>query len=599
MSGRRSQAPLPPRVEVALVSDASGVKRRMSRRRSVAQIMPGCAETARGLTGWPRAMSAFVAGALSVLAMPPFFLSAALFITLPVLVWLIDGAAGAGTSSPIGAFVPSRWRFHPACRAAVIGWWFGFGYFVAGLFWVGEAFLVEAEKFAWALPLAVTAFPGGLALFYALATAAVALAWRPGFARVLVLALALSAAEWLRGHVLTGFPWNVLGYALTFPLPLMQSAGVFGIYGLTLWAVVVFAAPMVLLADRRSGSQSRSQRVMALLIPAAPLCLAWAYGAFKLAEPVPPAVDGIRLRLVQPSVPQREKWRPEKQREIFRDHLELSANGPPGATDGLAGVTHVVWPEAAMPFLPLKSPEALQAIGEMLPPGAYLLSGALRVADPMSLHGVRRRAYNSLMVFGPGGGLAAVYDKIHLVPFGEYLPFQETLERMGIEQLTRWRGGFSAGHNPRPLMHVPGLPPISTLICYEAIFPAAVVQGSERPGVLINVTNDGWFGTTTGPYQHFHQARVRAVEEGLPLVRVANNGISAVIDPDGRVLAEIGLNARGVIDSPLPAARTPPFYARFGDVVFVLCWLVLFSCLILIVRAPHSVSPERGLRKPL
>jgi apolipoprotein N-acyltransferase len=398
--------------------------------------------------------------------------------------------------------------------------------------------------------------------------------------------------------VLTGFPWNVLGYALTFPLPLTQSAAVVGIYGLTLGTVVVFAAPMVLLADRRSRPQSTSHRVMALLIPAAPLCLAWVYGALKLAEPFPPAVDGIRLRLVQPSVPQREKWRPEKQREIFRDHLELSARGPGGAPDGLAGVTHVVWPEAAMPFLPLKNPEALQAIGEMLPPGAHLLSGALRVSEPASPQDERRRAYNSLMLFGPGGGLAAVYDKIHLVPFGEYLPFQQTLERMGIEQLTRWRGGFSPGGNPRPLMHVPGLPPISTLICYEAIFPGDVVQGGERPGVLVNVTNDGWFGNTTGPYQHFHQARVRAVEEGLPLVRVANNGISAVIDPNGRVLAELHLNARGVIDSPLPGARTPPIYARFGDVIFVFCWLLLLSALILTGHAPPSALPERGGRKP-
>jgi apolipoprotein N-acyltransferase len=555
---------------------------RMSRRHGVAQIFPGFAEAVRGLGGRRRAATAFAAGALSVLAMAPFFLSVALFVTLPVLVWLIDGVAHAPNSPGVNPFgVLSRWRCHPACRAAAIGWWFGFGYFVLGLFWVGEAFLVEAEKFAWALPLAVTAFPAGLALFYALAAAAAALSWRPGLGRVLALALALSAAEWLRGHVLTGFPWNLIGYALTFPLPLMQTAALFGIYGLTLGAIVVFAAPLVLLAERYPERRRPPQRVMALLIPAAPLCLMWAYGAFKLAEPVPPAVDGIRLRLVQPSVPQRDKWRPEKQREIFRDHLELSVRGPGGAADGLAGITHVVWPEAAMPFLPLKSPEALRTIGEMLPPGTYLLSGALRVAETGPVGTERRRAYNSFMVFAPGGELAALYDKIHLVPFGEYLPFQETLEGMGIEQLTQWRGGFSAGPNPRPLMRVPGLPRVSALICYEAIFPAAVVQGGERPSVLVNVTNDGWFGNTTGPYQHFHQARVRAVEEGLPLVRVANNGISAVVDPEGRVLAELGLNARGVIDSSLPAARTPPIYARFGDGVFAVSWLILLSALVL------------------
>jgi apolipoprotein N-acyltransferase len=525
-------------------SDASGGRSKLPPRGGAAQIVHGFAENVRALAGWRRGGTAFAAGAASVLAMAPFFLSAALFLTLPILVWLIDGAARVEASPTDRTVLVARWRSHPASRAAAIGWWFGFGYFFAGLFWIGEAFLVEAEKFAWALPLAVIGLPTGLALFYGLGAAAATLAWRPGLARVLALALTLSAAEWLRGHVLTGFPWSVLGYALTYPLPLMQSAAVFGIYGLTLWAVVTFAAPLVLVAECRLGQRARSQRVAALLALAVPLCLAWAYGAFKLAEPAPPAVDGVRLRLVQPSIPQSEKWRPEKQREIFRDHLELTTRGPGGGADGLAGITHVVWPEAAMPFLPLKSPEALQAIGEMLPPGAYLLSGALRVAEPASPESERRGAYNSLMVFGPGGGLAALYDKIHLVPFGEYLPFQETLEGFGIEQLTRWRGGFSTGRNPRPLLHVPGLPGIGALICYEAIFPAAVVQGSERPGVLINVTNDGWFGNTTGPHQHFHQARVRAVEEGLPLVRVANNGISAVIDPDGRVLADLGLNVR-------------------------------------------------------
>jgi apolipoprotein N-acyltransferase len=559
-------------------SDAAGTPKQDVPSRSLAQITPWLGEAARSLVGWPRALSAFVAGALSVFAMAPFFFSAALFITLPVLVWLIDGTVFARSGSPSRQLAPSGWRSHRAYRAAAIGWWFGFGYFVAGLFWVGEAFLVEADKFAWALPLAVTAFPAGLALFYALATAAAALAWRPGLERVLVLALAISAAEWLRGHVLTGFPWNVLGYALTFPLPLTQWAAVFGIYGLTLWTVVLFAAPLVLLAERVLAPL---RLVTAVLIPTVPLCLACAYGAYKLAEPVPSAVDGIRLRLVQPSVPQREKWRPEKQREIFRDHLELSVQGPGGIVDGLAGITHVVWPEAAMPFLPLQSPAALEAIGKMLAPGAYLLSGALRVAEPARSESERRRAYNSLMVFGPNGGLAALYDKIHLVPFGEYLPFQETLEGIGFEQLTRWRGGFSAGRNPRPVIHVPGLPRLSALICYEAIFPAAVVQGGERPDVLVNITNDGWFGNTTGPYQHFHQARVRAVEEGLPLVRVANNGISAVVDPNGRVLAELGLNARGVIDSILPAARTPPLYSQFGDVIFMFCWLILYCGLIL------------------
>jgi apolipoprotein N-acyltransferase len=252
----------------------------------------------------------------------------------------------------------------------------------------------------------------------------------------------------------------------------------------------------------------------------------------------------------------------------------LSLTRPDGVRDDLAGITHVVWPEAAMPFLPLNHPEALRAIADVLPEGTTLLAGALRIEDDASSP-FGRRGYNSLMVFGADGSLSAVYDKIHLVPFGEYLPLQALLESLGLEQLTRWRGGFSAGASPRPLLTVPGLPPVGALICYEAIFPGAVVQGQQRPQLLVNVTNDGWFGNTTGPQQHFHQARVRAVEEGLPLIRVANNGISAVIDPEGRLLGRLALNERGTIDADVPHARAAPPYAQYGDLPFLLCWLAL------------------------
>jgi apolipoprotein N-acyltransferase len=246
----------------------------------------------------------------------------------------------------------------------------------------------------------------------------------------------------------------------------------------------------------------------------------------------------------------------------------LSRRDPAGRQDDLAGVTHVVWPEAAMPFLPLDSPQALAAIAALLPAQTHLISGALRVQRPPPGASTPHQAFNSLMVFGPGGRLAAVYDKIHLVPFGEYLPFQSTLESIGLEQLTRMRGGFAAGAAPRPLLSIPGLPRVGALVCYEAIFPTEVVQGIERPGLLVNITNDGWFGDSIGPHQHLHQARVRAVEQGLPLIRAANNGISAVVDAQGRILAQLPLNARGVIDSGLPRIGAPTLYVRYGEAIF-------------------------------
>jgi apolipoprotein N-acyltransferase len=531
--------------------------------------------------GWRRSLIAFAAGAVSNLAIAPFFLSPILFLTLPVLVWLIDDAAMRAGGA--------RAR---AASAALAGWWFGFGYFLIGLFWIGEAFLVEADKFAWLLPLAVTLMPAGLALFWAAAAALAVRFWSPGLARLIVLALALAVAEWLRGHVLTGFPWNVLGYALTWPLPLMQSAGLIGIYGLTLIAVPMFAAPLVLMGDA-APSRRLQAALRSGLIVGVPLALLSIYGAVRLATAPSAPVEGVMIRIVQPSVPQREKWRPENQGAIFQDHLALSATDASGKRDDLAGITHVVWPEAAMPFLPLEHPEALQAIGAMLPDNVLLLTGALRRETGTGVEPAQRsRAFNSLMVFDGEGLLRGTYDKTHLVPFGEYLPWQDTLEAIGLEQLTRMRGGFTDGVTPRPPLDVRGLPTVGPLICYEAIFPGVGRASSAPPGVLINVTNDGWFGNTTGPRQHFHQARVRAVEEGVPLVRAANNGISAVVDSVGRIVVMLGVNERSSIDSHLPRSHSRPLFAVVGDISFLAVGLLFIVTLVAIRRRVLAINVQ-------
>jgi apolipoprotein N-acyltransferase len=538
---------------------------------SVTAAIPDRLRTLRlhvsGAKGFRRAAISIGAGVLSVLAFAPFFLWPVLFLTFPVLVWLIDGAE-----------VPEGHR-ERLRRAALDGWWFGFGFFFAGLFWIGEAFLVEADKFGWALPFAVTLMPAGLALFWSLATVTARAFWRPGAGRLVLLALTLAGAEWLRGHVLTGFPWNTIGYALTYPLLFMQSAGLLGIYGLTLWAVIIFAAPLVLAGDKPSGPERHRALATGLLIALAPLVVFGLYGSFRLWSGSPPDVPGVKLRIVQPSVPQREKWQPENQGPIFRDHLDLSRRNPAGVVDDLAGITHIVWPEAAMPFLPLEHPEALSAIGDLLPPGTFLLTGALRreaIPEEQRTDTPQTyRAFNSLMVFDDAGGLASIYDKTHLVPFGEYLPLQPLLESIGLEQLTRLRGGFTEGPAGQPLITAGALPPGGGLICYEAIFPGLIV--GQKPQLLINVTNDGWFGNTTGPRQHFHQARTRAVEFGVPLVRAANNGISALVDPYGRVVAKLNLNERGVMDVQVPAVAPTPLYALYGDWIFALNALILLA----------------------
>lgn len=534
---------------------------------------------------WARRGVAVVAGAASVLAMAPFFLWPVLFLTLPILVFAIDAAvAGA--------------KRRPAAHAAAIGWWFGFGYFLAGLFWIGEAFLVEADKFAALMPFAVMAMPAGLALFWAGAAAAASVVWWPGWRRVVVLAVALATAEWLRGHVLTGFPWNVLGYALTGPDLMMQSAALIGIYGLTLVTVPALALPLVLWCDWRCeasgvGHQNQRSAHEALWViglgSALPLAAIVAWGAVRLSGPAPEAVSSVRLRLVQPSIPQREKWQGDLQLRNFERHLDLSQRNASGQIDNAKGIQLIVWPEAAMPFRPLDTPAALTAIGAAVPEGAHLVAGLLRVEEvPPGVSGRARRVLNSLAAFDSAGQPTALYDKTHLVPFGEYLPFQATLEAIGLEQLTRIRGGFDVGPTPRPLVRIAGLPPMAPLICYEAIFPGAVVQTQERPAALLNLTNDGWFGNTTGPRQHLHQARVRAVEEGLPVIRSANNGISAVIDARGQTVARLELNVIGVADAALPGALPPPPYARLGDTLFA---ILLF----LVVAWLYAVRPGAGL----
>jgi apolipoprotein N-acyltransferase len=525
------------------------------------------------LAGWRRWAVAFMAGLATVTALAPFHAWPILYLTLPCLIWLLDGAsAQAAALKPAPSGAAALW-----CRAraaAAVGWWFGFGYFSGGLYWVGAAFLVEADQFAVLLPLAVTLLPAGLALFHALATGLSMLFWRTGPWRVVALALALSGLEYARGHLFTGFPWNVLGYALTYPLSLMQSAALIGIYGLTLLGLLVWAGPLVLLVGAAPGALGRITRRLALALALAPVLALWLWGHMRLAAAPAAAVPGVKLRIVQPSVPQREKWRPENQEGIFLDHLRLSANNAAGLADGLAGITHVIWPEAAMPFLPVDHPAARAAIGRLLPPDTLLIAGGLRAEAASGDAPQGRRIFNSLLVFGAGGSLLATYDKAHLVPFGEYLPFAPLLEALGLETLTRRRGGFASGPEPRPLLHLPGLPAVLPLICYEAIFPSAISGGPERPGLLVNLTNDGWFGNTIGPRQHMHQARVRAVEAGLPLLRAANNGISALVDGHGRVLVELGLDQRGSADARLPIPLPPTPYARFGDRLFAGLWLV-------------------------
>ena len=505
--------------------------------------------------GWRRWLIAFIAGAASTLALAPVNLWPVLFVTFPVLVWLVDGAAA------------KRWG--GVGVAFAIGWWFGFGYFLAGLYWIGFAFLVDAKHFAWLMPFAVVALPAGLALFTGFGVALARLLWSPSAFRILTLAAALGASEWLRGHVLTGFPWNTFGYALTTPLPLAQSASILGVWGLTFIAIAVFASPATLADDVRDTRWPRLPVVIAVLL----LTVLAAFGSIRLALNPTELVDNVRLRIMQPNLSQGEKFNYGARREIVSRYIGLSERAGTAATTpaddapaGLRGITHLIWPESAFPFFLAREGEELAAIADMLPPETVLITGAASLAEPAAGR-TGLRAYNSVYVIGHAGTILHSYDKLHLVPFGEYLPFQDFLERLGLMQLTELPGGFLSGERRRTIA-APPAPAFLPLICYEVIFTGESIPKGERPGWLLNVTNDAWFGISSGPYQHFQQARVTAIAEGLPLVRAANNGISAVVDPFGRVLGSLALGQEGVLDAALPRQVSATIFARIGDTMF-------------------------------
>lgn len=490
--------------------------------------LDGLAEGARTLAGWRRNVLAMVLGCAASAALPPVYALPLLVVAFSGLMWQLEGARRGR-----GAFAA--------------GWWFGFGHFAIGLYWIAHALLVDAAKFGWMIPFAIGGLAAGFGLFTGVAGLAVRLARGRGVSGVLLLAVSWGAVEWLRGHVLTGFPWNLIGTSWAAIPAMMQPAALIGLYGLGLLTVAIAAMPATL-ARRGAGL---SQRWIGTAAAAAVLATGWSYGSLRLAASGDDVVPGVRLRLVQPDVPQSLKWDPSLREQHFQQTLALSR------APGFEQRTHIIWPEAAVPFILAEDTPHRLALATAVPANGLLITGGLRVAR--ANNGVQ--VWNSLLAINGSAEIVATYDKFHLVPFGEYVPLRNILP---LEKITPGNIDFSAGPGPVTLA-LPGLPKASPLICYEIIFPGAVVAANERPQWLLNVTNDAWFGISSGPYQHFAAARFRAVEEGMPLVRAANNGVSAIVDSYGRIMTSLDLGRRGVVDGDLPRAIEAPLYARLGD----------------------------------
>lgn len=538
--------------------------------------------------GWPRRLAALGFGAVGALALAPVDVPLAMVVPMSAAVWLIDGAARGEAPGGWRRFLRPR----SAAAAAAVGWWWGFGYFLAGFWWLGAAFLVEPEKNAWAMPLGVLAVPAGLAVFPAIGFALARLLWSPGACRVVALAAGLGISEWLRATVLTGFPWNNYGMAFGDSLVLSQAASVVGNTGLTALVIVVCAAPATLADPPRTGHAPVFWRMAPTGMAVLAVVSLAAFGFLRLRSDDGAVVPGVKLRIVQPNVAQNSDFSYANKDKIVADYLELSDRATSPDRSGLADVTHLIWPESAFPFILARDPDALDTIGRALPAGTVLITGAARTdAGPTGRSGPDPQYYNSIQVIGSGGVILDSYDKVHLVPFGEYLPVDGLLRRLGIGHFVHIPGGFTAGTRHR-LLDIPGLPPAAPLICYEVIFPGETLpQGSAserlRAGLLLNVTNDGWFGRTAGPYQHLAQARLRSVEYGLPLVRSANTGISAVIDPYGRMIASLPLGTRNVLDATLPSRIHATIYSRSSWLIEPLIYLLS----VLIAVVPGCLRP--------
>ena len=482
-------------------------------------ISLGLRHAARQLRLAPAGL-AFGGGALLSLALAPWQFLYGVPLAL--------GAAGFLVLTPASARA-----------AALAGWLFGLGYFAFGLSWIIEPFQIDPDRHAWMAPFALAFLAAGLALFWG-AAFGLAVRFSTGAWRIPMLAAAWSLAEFARAYVLTGFPWAAFGQ-FWIGTPAADLLPWTGPHGLALLTLAAFL-PLAMLR----------QKLLAALAP----LTAVAAAVFAVPAPHQAGMTGKTVRIVQPNAPQDLKWHPDHRWEFVRRAVAFSVEAPRPDL--------IVWPETAVPQLMNYAEDTLRAISEA--------AGGV----PVFLGIQREQAgayYNSAVLLDAAGRATAIYDKAHLVPFGEYVPFGDAMARFGIYGFAAQAGaGYAAG----PGAEVLDLP-IGTalpLICYEAVFPQDVNAAGTRPQMLVQITNDAWFGTRSGPYQHLAQARMRALEQGLPMIRAANTGVSAMIAPDGQLLDSLPLGEAGFVDAALPAPLPPTLYSRTGD------WPVLLLCLV-------------------
>ena len=495
--------------------------------------------------GWQRLIIAFSMGVIATLSLPPVYFIAAIYLSFPVLCWLLINVTTKK-------------------QAFLIGWIFAFGYFSASLYWISFALLVYSQKLWWLVPFAALGLPAVLSIYGGLATI-ITIHMKTGFGRALALALFWWLGEWLRGHMFTGFPWNLIGQSWSWSDASIQIASIIGIYGVTLLALL--SASMLAALPYLKGKMRIGLIIFIIFLPLS----SHIYGMMRLANL--PVVEkyleqdvnigtGIGIRLVQGNIPQNEKWQRNLQKRNFERYLSLSQENRP------EWINIVVWPETAASFFLEDAPLALEYIKNMLGKDMMLITGAPRKEILNDDYNI----YNGVVIIDDKGKIRDNYNKSHLVPFGEYMPYGDILP---FDKITHGKKDYTQGIGARTLNIGSSIPLFSPLVCYEVIFSGAVVNQLQKPDWLLNLTSDAWYGETAGPYQHMDITKLRAIEEGMPLIRVASTGISVAFDAYGREISSLKLNKMGIIDLHLPKRLfKSTYYSIHGK---LLIWLIFFA----------------------
>lgn len=485
------------------------------------------------------------AGALSVLALPPYYMLPLLFITFS---WLLLSLTKATSGK----------------QAFAYGYWFGFGWFACGFSWVGNALLIDIAAFGWLYPITLFSSGAFFGLFIG-APAYLAYHFKKPYAQWLAFTALWVIFEWIRSFILTGFPWNLLGSVLAFSPQTIQTTALFGTYGLSLLVLLSVSAPALIIIYRNKTSAIIATSTILLIS-----IFIYAFGTWRIQN-ISDETSDINIRIVQPSIPQAMKWDNASLENNFLEYIRLSKSKP------LDNIDFVIWGETATPYPLDIEPRYRELITEAVPPKGYLITGLVRYEfeNAYDYHPL-----NSMFILNKQGEIVDFYDKSHLVPFGEYIPLRKILPNW-IRPITQTISDFKSG-KAHKVFKLKNYPSFGALICYEIIFPAEIINPTNKPEFLINLTNDGWYGDSSGPHQHSVSTQLRAVEEGITIIRAANTGISAVITPTGRIIASLPLNNKNILDVILPKQLSvSTLYGKYGNLIpLTLCLVNILLALL-------------------